>query len=354
MHEIWSQLKPWIESGEQFALATVVSARNPSPRGIGSVLAISEKGDRFIGSVSAGCVETEVIEMAVACVADGKTRWAEFGPSQGFPWEVAFSCGGKISVRVERFECGSEMVAALVQLHETHGTGIWISGENQHALVQEDGPLVGNESEWDSTILAKARENLSLGENTEELETAQGRVLLRMISQPYRLFIVGAGHISLHLVHFAKALNYQTIVIDPRESFANEERFETPPDHLVREWPETAFSNIQLSAFDSVVMLTHDPKIDDQALGIVLKSEASYIGALGSRRSHEGRLKRLAAAGFEETDLDHIHGPVGLDIGSSTPAEIAVSIIAQIVQVKNNGDIEKMGLTAEVAENTEK
>jgi xanthine dehydrogenase accessory factor len=136
-------------------------------------------------------------------------------------------------------------------------------------------------------------------------------------------------------VQFAKALNYQTIVIDPRESFAQEERFETPPDHLIREWPETAFSNIRLSAFDSVVMLTHDPKIDDQALEIALKSESSYVGALGSRRSHEARLKRLASKGFGQEYLDRIHGPIGLDIGSATPAEIAVSIIAHMIQEKN-------------------
>jgi xanthine dehydrogenase accessory factor len=345
MHEIWSQLKPWIDAKRAFALATVVSARNPSPRGIGSVLAISEDGKHFIGSVSAGCVETEVIDMAIACVADGVTRWAQYGPSQGFPWEVAFSCGGKIGVRVERFTYDSALIGSLIELHESHRSGVWLSGASKQAMINEDGSFVGREAEWDSAVLAEAREILDTGGHTREIDSVDGKVLLRLISQPYRLFVIGAGHISIHLVQFAKALNYQTIVIDPRESFAQLERFETPPDHLIVEWPEVAFQNIQLSPFDSVVMLTHDPKIDDQALQIALRSDAAYIGALGSRRSHETRLKRLAAEGIEASTLDRIHGPVGLDIGSKTPAEIAVSIVAQMVMAKNAFLANERGVT---------
>ena len=349
MHEIWSQLKPWIESGQPFSLATVVSARNPSPRGIGSVLAISEDGKQFIGSVSAGCIETEVIEMAVACAADGKTRWAEYGPSQGFPWEVAFSCGGKIGVRVERFRHDVEVVDALVDLHETHGTGVWLSGEGKQALILEDGSITGDLSDWEPELIDQAKSVMSAGGHTQEVLENDSKVLLRLISQPYRLYIIGAGHISLSLVHFAKALNYQTIVIDPRESFAQEERFETAPDHLIQEWPEAAFSTVRLSPFDSVVMLTHDPKIDDQALKIALKSDAAYIGALGSKRSHEARLKRLAEKGFDEDQLARIHGPVGLNIGSTTPAEIAVSIVAQMVMAKNAVRANERGVTTESA-----
>ena len=335
MHEIWSQLKSWIKAEQAFALATVVSARNPSPRGIGSVLAISADGRQFIGSVSAGCIETEVIEMAVASVADGKTRWAEFGPSQGFPWEVAFSCGGRIGVRVERFVYEQELIDGLIDLHETHGTGIWLSGEGKQALLLDDGTFTGDRSDWNETQLEKAREIMESGSHTQEVGEGDAKTLLRLIAQPYRLFIVGAGHISLSLVHFAKALNFQTIVIDPRESFAQEDRFETQPDHLIQAWPEAALEQIRLTNFDSMVMLTHDPKIDDQALEIALKSDCAYIGALGSRRSHDARLKRLSAKGFESEKLATIHGPVGLDIGSTTPAEIAVSIIAEMVQLKN-------------------
>ena len=353
MHEIWSQLKTWIESERPFALATVVSARNPSPRGIGSVLAISEDGKEFIGSVSAGCIEIEVIEMAVACVQDGKTRWAEFGPSQGFPWEVAFSCGGKIAVRVERFECGPEIRSALIDLHDSHGTGVWLSGGGKQALLLQDGTWIGESSDWASDCVEAAKAVMEPEGHTRELELGDEKILLRLISQPYRLFVVGAGHITMSLVPFAKALNYQTIVIDPRESFAQEDRFETLPDHLIQAWPEEAMKEVNFSPFDSIVMLTHDPKIDDQALEIALNSEVSYLGALGSRRSHDARLKRLAAKGISEDQLARIHGPVGLDIGSSTPAEIAVSIIAEMVQEKNRERMEEKKRSAETSEGAE-
>lgn len=333
MHDIWPQLRRWIASGEPFALATVVSARSPSPRGIGSVLAISRDGGRFLGSVSAGCVESEVIEMAVACMADGKTRWKAFGPSQGFPWEVAFSCGGKITVRVERFDCDQETVGALTQLFENHQKGVWIRGESHQALLLENGTLAGNGGAFSEEILREAREILKVEGQTREMDTAEEKVLLQLISQPHRLFIIGAGHISLNLVHLTKILNCQTLVIDPRESFAREERFETKPDHLWVEWPDTALQKVSLTACDSLVALTHDPKIDDQALEIALRHETAYIGALGSRRSHAARLKRLAALGVSPDQLERIHGPVGLDIGSSTPAEIAVSIAAEMIQV---------------------
>ncbi|MBH53871.1 MAG: hypothetical protein CMI18_05935 [Opitutaceae bacterium] len=353
MHEIWSQLKTWIDSGDAFAIATVVKARSPSPRGIGSVLAISADGKRFIGSVSAGCVETEVIELAQACLKDGQTRWSEFGPSQGFPWEVAFSCGGKITVRVDRFDYSNSMIQALIDLHESHGSGIWLSGEGQQGLLMEDGSFVGDKDAWGMECLSAAKEILELGGPTKEIKTLAGKVLLRHVSQPFRLFIIGAGHISINLVHLAKALNYQTIMIDPRESFAQDERFENPPDRLICAWPENALSKIQLTPFDSLVALTHDPKIDDQALKIALKSKASYIGALGSTRSHEVRLKRLASEAIDQNDLARIHGPVGLDIGSSTPAEIALSIIAEMVQLKNRENLEEKKQTAENAGSAE-
>ena len=198
-----------------------------------------------------------------------------------------------------------------------------------------DESFTGDASEWSVETLDAAKRMLSERGHTREIDTPDGKVLLRLISQPYRLFVIGAGHISLHLVQFAKALNYRTIVIDPRESFAQEDRFEVAPDFLMPEWPEAAFKGVRFSAFDSVVLLTHDPKIDDQALKIVLRSDANYIGALGSRKSHAARLKRLLAEGFNESQLERIHGPVGLDIGSTTPAEIAISIVAQLVEKKN-------------------
>jgi len=178
---------------------------------------------------------------------------------------------------------------------------------------------------------------LTAGGETREIERGSDRILLRMISKPSRLFIIGAGHISLRLVSFARSLDYQAIVIDPRAAFAKKERFEATPDRLVCSWPKEGLSRFKLGSQDSVVALTHDPKIDDQALEAALRSDCEYVGALGSRLSHQARLKRLAASGIEEGDLARIHGPVGLDIGSRTPAEIALSIMAELIQKKNAG-----------------
>ena len=336
MHEIWSQLKPWVEAREPFALATVVKARNPSPRGIGSVLAIDASGERFIGSVSAGCVEMEVIEMARACMKDGRTRWAKFGPSQGLPWEVAFSCGGKIQVRIEPFEYDEVVLPELMSVLDNSEVATWMDGEGKQALLKEDGSLVGEESHWSADTLRVARKHLAEGEETREMETGDGKLLLRSLTKPNRLFIVGAVHIAVHLVSIARSLNYRAIVIDPRESYAQPERFEVAPHQIIGSWPEDALATFELDELDCAAMLTHDPKIDDQALAVFLKSRCAYMGALGSKRSHAARLKRLTARGFGEEDLGRIHGPIGLDIGSRTPAEIAISIMAEIVKVKNS------------------
>ncbi len=349
MHEIWPQLKPWVKAGEPFALATVVKARNPSPRGIGSVLAIDASGERFIGSVSAGCVEMEVIELARACMKDGMTRWAEFGPSQGLPWEVAFSCGGKIRVRIEPFEYDEVVLPELTSLLDNYEVATWMDGEGKQALLREDGSLVGEESQWSAHTLELARKHLGERADTREIETEDGKLLLRSLAKPNRLFIVGAVHIAVHLVSIARSLNYRAIVIDPRESYAQVERFEVAPHQLIGAWPEEALAAFELDDMDCAAMLTHDPKIDDQALAVFLNSDCGYMGALGSRRSHAARLKRLAARGFGEEDLGRIHGPIGLDIGSRTPAEIAISIMAEIVKMKNSSP-SKRGLEAKAAQ----
>ncbi len=340
MHDIWPQLRNWVEAHESFALATVVKARNPSPRGIGATLAISANGQRFIGSVSAGCVEAEVIKTAQDCLRDGQTRWTEYGPSQGFPWEVALSCGGRITVRIEPFVHDSIVTSRLVQLLNSNVVGLWIKSDRRQALLVDDEIFTQDEAAWSPETLELAKAHLRNASPTQERDTADGRVLFRSITKPHRLFIVGAVHIATHLVTIARSLDYQSIVIDPREAYARPERFATSPDKLIHAWPAEALAPFELGENDGAALLTHDPKIDDQALEVLLQSDCRYLGALGSRRSHQARLKRLANAGFRQKDLDRIHGPIGLDIGSRTPAEIAISIMAQVIQTKNAGAAE--------------
>ena len=157
------------------------------------------------------------------------------------------------------------------------------------------------------------------------------RIFVEVFNPPLRMLIVGAVHIAQPLSRMASVAGYDVTVIDPRSSFATDERF--PGIGLNGEWPDDAMRELDPDRRTAVVTLTHDPKLDDPGLEVALKSDAFYIGALGSRRTHAGRVERLTAAGFSETEIERIHAPVGLPIGSISPAEIAVSILAQITEV---------------------
>lgn len=322
MQDIWPQLRDWFIARERFALATVVKASKPSPRGVGSVLAIHEDGVRFIGSVSAGCVEHEVIEAARLCLQDGEIRWLTFGPGEGFPWEIELSCGGSIEVRIEpaphlRSETSDTFVERLIEALDGHIPCVWRADGVSDVLDFSD----------------------DLPRQTYEEQVGSGRILRRFLGRRKRLFIVGASHIALHLAAAAKMLQYEVVVIDPRESYAREDRFQSSPDQLYVEWPKSALSHFALDASDALVAITHDPKIDDDALGTALSTSCGYIGALGSKKSHASRLRRLSKLGFSEAQLSRIFGPVGIDIGSKTPAEIAVSIVAQLILERNRGQL---------------
>jgi xanthine dehydrogenase accessory factor len=200
------------------------------------------------------------------------------------------------------------------------GAQLFIDDERQ------EGDLV-----LDAASLAAMRQALRADRNTS-LETPQGRVFVQVFSPPRRCFVVGAVHIAQPLVPMLIATDYKPIVIDPRGAWATAARF--PGVELSTEWPDEAMERLKPDRASAIVALTHDPKIDDPALVAALRSEAFYIGALGSRRNHERRLQRLAAEhGFGESQLARIHGPIGLNIGAVSQAEIAVSILGQITQV---------------------
>jgi xanthine dehydrogenase accessory factor len=170
------------------------------------------------------------------------------------------------------------------------------------------------------------------------LDTAEGRVFVQVFSPPRRCFVVGAVHIAQPLVPMLIATDYKPIVIDPRGAWATKARF--PGVELSTEWPDEAFERYKPDRASAIVTLTHDPKIDDPALVAALRSDAFYIGALGSKRNHARRLERLAAEhGFGENELSRIHGPIGLNIGAVSQAEIAVSILAEMTNVLRRGGL---------------
>jgi xanthine dehydrogenase accessory factor len=201
-------------------------------------------------------------------------------------------------------------------------------------LLLDDGRFDG-ELALDDAQRAAMRDALRTDRNVT-LDTPAGRVFVQVFSPPRRCFVIGAVHIAQPLTQMLALTDYRAIVIDPRQSFATEARF--PGVELTTDWPDEALERLKPDHRSAIVTLTHDPKLDDPALAVALRSECFYIGALGSKRTHARRLERLAALGFGEPDFARIRGPIGLPIGAVSQAEIAISILAEMTQVLRKGD----------------
>lgn len=202
--------------------------------------------------------------------------------------------------------------------------------------------LDGDHAEGDLTLedaaLDRVREAWRAGRN-RTVETAAGPVFVEVLTPPRRCFVIGAVHIAQPLVKMLAMADYAVTVIDPREAFATEARF--PGLEMTSEWPDEALERLKPDRGSALVALTHDPKLDDPALAAALRSECFYIGALGSRRNHAGRCSRLKELGFSDSDVARIHGPIGLPIGAISPAEVAISILAEMTQILRRGEAAK-------------
>lgn len=317
--------RTWLAEGQRVAWATVVGTWSSSPRPVGSQMVIAP-GARFAGSVSGGCVEGAVIAAADEVFAGGPARTLSYGVTTEQAWEVGLPCGGSIEVFlaeasravVERL-CEAAARRQSIATVSDLGSGVsevWERGRPSRVVVGE--------------ALAQAVEAVVHRERSELVEHDGRRVFVHVQGAPLRLVVVGAVHLTQALAHLAKLGGLELCVVDPRTAFATEERF--PGVTLIHEWPDAALQKLALDARTAVVVLSHDAKLDEPALSVALGSECFYIGALGSRRTQQARRGRLAEAGFGERDIDRIHGPVGLAIGALTPPEIAISIMAQIIQ----------------------
>ncbi|EEB85560.1 XdhC family protein [Roseobacter sp. GAI101] len=304
----------WAQAGRGAALATVVETWGSAPRRVGAQLAISGDGE-MQGSVSGGCVEGAVVVEALEAIEEGTSRLLEYGVSDGDAFAVGLACGGKIRVLVEPvgdqgmpFDILRDLVAARAA-RQPVGYQVRLTGGG--ARLVTDG--YDNRFRMDRS-------------GFEE----DGDTFVAIHNPPLRLVIVGAVHIAQALVPMAQVAGFDVVVIDPREAFGSQARF--PDARVINDWPDAALEQLGVDTRTAVVLLTHDPKLDDPALHIALKSKAFYIGALGSKRTHASRVTRLQEAGFTDADIDRIAGPVGLDIGAAGPPEIAVSILAQMIQ----------------------
>lgn len=291
--------RDWHAGGRGVALATVIATWGSAPRRVGSHLAVRDDG-LFEGSVSGGCVEGDVITEALDLIRAGGCKRLDYGVADATAWEVGLACGGKISVLVQAVADARFPPALLGRLLDARAAGITVT-------------------------LAT---DIASGTTREEATVADDTTFVHAYAPPLRLAVIGAVHIAQTLVPIARLLGYAPLVIDPRGLFAADARF----DGIAFDdrWPDEALATWQPNAASAVVALSHDPKLDDVALAAALRSPAFYIAALGSRKNHAARRERLAALGFDAATLARVHGPAGLDIGAANPAEIALSIAAQM------------------------
>ena len=318
----------WRAEGRRVALATVVTTWGSSPRPVGSQLAADDAG-AFVGSVSGGCVESAVIAEARAILKGAPARLLGFGVSDEQAWEVGLACGGKVEIFVQSLASQDALLAALQRARTARRPAlVAIDLADGRSALFADGEDAGDAALRASLGGDAAR---ALAEERSRVVERDGRrCFLHVFAPPRRLVLVGAVHIAQALIPMAVAAGYDVTVIDPRRAFAAESRF--PGVTMRGEWPGAALAAFTPDRRSAVVTLTHDPKLDAPALAAALRSDAFYIGALGSRKTHAARLGRLREQGFGDAELARIHAPVGLPIGAVSPTEIAVSILAELTQ----------------------
>lgn len=326
--DVLAQAAIWTHAGRGVALATVISTWGSSPRPAGSQLAVDEQG-HFVGSVSGGCVEISVIEAAREVLVDGNPRRLSFGVTSERAWEVGLACGGRIQVYVNRID--RELLAALLHARATRRSIAVVTDldSGTQMLVSEEGHTVDGEPILPPLQMQQIRAALS-AERSFLFEDGQQSRFIHVLVPPARLIIVGAVHIASALVPMAAVAGYRVILIDPRHAFASRSAFAAA--EVIEAWPDEALTVLAPDRHSAIVTLTHDPKLDDVTLKVALASSAFYIGALGSRKTQAARRDRLTAAGFSESTVNRIHGPIGLAIGAVTPAEIAIAILAELTQ----------------------
>jgi xanthine dehydrogenase accessory factor len=280
----------------------------------------------MMGSVSGGCVEGAVVAEALDALEDGEPRILTYGVADEDAFAVGLACGGTIRVLVEPLGVGKgpdlPLVEALVDARAARRPAAYVvePATWSHVLLN-----ASSRSPLGDPVRARLVSDRSGFDTVGETEWFIG-----VHNPALRMIIIGAVHIAQVLAPMARMAGYDVTVVDPRTAFASRERFAGTT--LLHEWPDAALETLTLDRRTAVVTLTHDPKLDDPALKTALASEAFYIGALGSTRTHAKRVARLAEAGFGDSDIERLHAPVGLDIGAKSPAEIAVSVLAQITE----------------------
>lgn len=313
----------WHNAGRSAALATVIETWGSAPRPVGSQLVIAGDG-QMMGSVSGGCVEGAVVEEALAALADRKPRILNYGVSDENAFAVGLACGGTIRILVEPVGNGGVPAEMLTRITKARAARAALAYRVNLETWHRD--LVTGAGISDGPLAARFRADQS---------GIEDGTFIAIHNPPLRMMVVGAVHIAQALLPMAAACGYDCTLIDPREAFGAAARF--PGQSISHDWPDAALQSLAPDARTAVVTLTHDSKLDDPAILAALATPAFYLGCLGSKRTHEKRLARLRDAGVTEAQIARIHAPVGLAIGARSPAEIAVSILAQVTQSLRTG-----------------
>lgn len=353
MRDVLEDIDRWRREGESIALATVIQTWGSAPRGVGAKMALTASG-KIAGSVSGGCVEGAVTEAGHQVLRSGKPQLLRFGVTNEMAWEVGLACGGTIEIFVQRLDLDWFDTLHPFLLEDRPVASVTVvKGPDdlpgRQLLIGEDGTRSGTLTEGiDAAATEAALETLAEGQpkrlaldiagQTAATETVE--LFIEPLLPPPTLIVIGGVHIAIALTSIARTLGYRTILVDPRSPFATSERF-PHVDRIIQAWPQEALAEVGLTRSTAVAMLTHDPKLDDPALKIALPSPAFYVGALGSRKTHEKRRKRLLAEGVPEPQLARLHAPIGLDIDAQTPEEIALAIMAEIVAARNRAQAQR-------------
>lgn len=345
MREILQPIQDWFESGKEVVLATVVEIYGSAPRGLGAKMAVNQDS-LMAGSVSGGCVEGAVVAEALKIIKTGKPKLLHYGVTQDQAISVGLACGGTIEVWVEKltrenFErIQKDLVEERLAVVVTVLSG---SDAGEQVYAYPNGSMLGEFSDPGLTMLVKENivnvfsQPLCL-RKTLQVKEKEVEVFFDVLAPSPKLVIVGAVHIAIPLVHYARILGFHTIVVDPRKAFGNVERF-PHVDRLVQEWPEDFLQNFPWDQGTYLVVVSHDDKLDVPALAIGCQHEARYIGALGSKKTFAKHVRDLKAAGITDEQIARIHSPIGVDIAARGPEEIALSIITEMVAVRNGKNL---------------
>lgn len=355
MLDIADELNRWLEEGRDFAVATVVAVGGSAPRGPGAALAVDADGTA-IGSVSGGCVEGAVYDLCAQALADGQAVRERFGYSDEDAFAVGLTCGGVLDILVTPMPADGpvrkafQVVLSAAARGEAAALARVVRGPAEllgRALaVRQDGSYegeFGGHPDLDRAVADEARSLLNAG-RTGTIDIAQDgshcepdlTVFVESSVPPPRMLVFGAIDFAAALVRVGKFLGYHVTVCDARPVFATRTRF-PEADDIVVDWPHRYLQRTRTDERTVVCVLTHDAKFDIPLLETALRRPAAYIGAMGSRRTHEDRDRRLRGIGLTEAELTRLRSPIGLDLGARTPEETALSIAAEIVATRHGG-----------------